>query len=308
MNQKKKTFIVYLYILSMILLVSCTPTTYEPLPPKDIMGIEREATHTIAEFKKEFGVKENILFDVSNVHSREDVIIKGIVTSSDAEGNIYKYITLQDEQKGGEAIKISIDAGSLSGQYPLGQRLTIKCNGLVIGNYAQSPQLGVNYYNERKGRIEPGRIPKILADALIQAYGLPDIKAVPIDTMTIAEIVTAGTKMYSRLVCIKNAHFTGNGADRGKPSPIRNEADKIYAPSTDGVGYPQSREIQDGTGSIFVSTSEYARFASKPLPTPTQKGTITAIVGWYNDKDDTPTDGKIYHQLTIRSIADVQLK
>lgn len=308
MKRNLKTYTPYLCSLVMLLLVSCTPTSYDPIPPEELMGVERAATYTIAELKKEFGVKENIHFGVNSVHSREDVIIKGIVTSTDVEGNIYKYITLQEEKKGGEAIKISIDAGSLSGQYPLGQRITVKCNDLALGNYAQSPQLGVKYYNERRGRVEPGRMPKATADAIIQAYGMPDPTAIPIDTMTIADIVAAGATMYSRLVCIKNAHFTGNGADYGKPSPISNKADRIYAPSTDGIGYPQSREIQDGTGSIFVSTSEYARFANTPLPASDQKGTITAIVGWYNDRDETQKEGKIYHQLTLRSLKDVQLK
>ena len=126
--------------------------------------------------------------------------------------------------------------------------------------------------------------------------------------MTIAEIRNAGASLVNKLVCIKNAFFTGNGADYNQPVPI-SASDMIFAPSTNGIGYPQSREIQDGTGSIFVSTSEYAKFASYKLPASSYRGNITAIVGWYNDK--SPADNpdklvtKIYHQLTLRSISDL---
>jgi len=65
-------------------------------------------------------------------------------------------------------------------------------------------------------------------------------------------------------------------------------------------------KIQDGSGaSVFVSTSEYAKFASKKLPSSTYKGNITAIVGWYNDKDAVVSSSKIYHQLTLRSLNDL---
>lgn len=101
---------------------------------------------------------------------------------------------------------------------------------------------------------------------------------------------------------IKNATFTGKGANYGKPATIT-DAEKIFAPPTNGVGYPQSREITDGTGSIFIATSEYARFANKKLPTGT--GDIVALVGWYNDKDENIDPTKIYHQLTIRSLSDL---
>jgi len=65
------------------------------------------------------------------------------------------------------------------------------------------------------------------------------------------------------------------------------------------------REIKDGTGSIFVATSEYSKFAKNRLPERSTVGNITAIVGWYNDKDVTLDNSKIYHQLTLRAINDL---
>jgi len=286
-----------------VIFTGCNQNKYDPIPVDKLMGVELKATSTIEKLKADF-LQSNSLFSADTIKSSDDVIIKGIVTSSDVEGNVYKYLVVQEEGAKAQAIKISIDAGSLSGIYPLGQRVAIKCNGLLLGNYAQSPQLGIYYYNTEKKRVEPGRMPKYLADKNIFAYGMPVPNAVVADTMTIAQIKAAGSPLFNKLVCIKNAFFTGKGAYSGKPTLIT-DAEMIFAPSTNGVGYPQSREIQDGTGSIFVSTSEYSNFAKKPIPASTMKGNITAIVGFYNDKDATLSSSKIYHQLTLRSLNDL---
>ncbi len=285
-----------------ILLQACYPN-FTDIPLVQVQGEERAVTYTIAEVISEFTTPTS-LFSVTQIKSNEDVVIKGIVTSEDNAGNIYKYIIVQEEGDNAQALRISIDAGSLSGIYPLGQRVTVKLNDLWIGNYAQSPQVGVYYANTTKTpvREEPGRIAKVISDQYIMPYGMPVPSAVVPKEMTIAEIRAAGPELYNRLVKIKDATFTGKGADFGKPATIP-ASEKIFAPSTGGIGYPQSREITDGTGSLFVSTSEYARFAEKKLPTGTCD--IVALVGWYNDRDVTQDPTKIYHQLTIRSLSDL---
>ena len=299
----KNKLIYSIMIAVTMLLGACNQTEFDAIPVGQLMGVKLDSTYTIAQLKSEF-LKSNSLFSADTIKSDKDVIIKGIVTSSDVEGNVYKYLVIQEEGNNAQAIKISIDAGSLSGIYPLGQRVAVKCNGMMIGNYAQSPQIGIYYYNTEKSRVEPGRMPKYLSDKNIFAYGLPVPQVIKADTMTIAQIKAAGPALYNKLVCIKNAFFTGRGAYSGKPTAIT-DAEMIFAPSTNGVGYPQSREIQDGTGSIFVSTSEYSKFANKPIPVSNLKGNITALVGFYNDKDATLSTSKIYHQLTLRSISDL---
>jgi len=303
MNMKYNK-IVAVYITLTALLTGCAQTEFDPISPDSLLGQKWESTYTIAQLKSEY-MKTAGLFSADLISSQTDIVINGIVTSSDNEGNVYKYIVVQEEGANAQAMKISIDAGSLSGIYPLGQRVSVRCNDLYIGKYAEGPQMGITYFNTEKSRTEPGRIPKLISDIHISAYGLPVPADVKPDTMTIAQIKAAGLTVANKLVCIKNAFFTGKGANYGLPSTI-SEAELIFAPSTNGIGYPQSREIQDGSGaSVFVSTSEYAKFASKKLPASTYKGNITAIVGWYNDKDATASSSKIYHQLTLRSIKDL---
>ncbi len=294
-----------LTIAMLAVLTACNQVDYEPIPVNTLLGEKIDSTYSIARFKNEF-LPATGLFSAVKIDTQFDVVINGIITSTDAEGNVYKYMTVQEEVPNGEALKISVDVSGLSGIYPLGQRVSVILNDLYIGKYAESPQVGVYYNNISRtpSRVEPGRMPKLFSDMHIIAYGMPDPAAIVADTMTIAQIKAAGPKVFNKLVCIKNAYFTGKGANFGAPSTIP-LVDQIFAPSTNGVGYPQSREIQDGTGSVFVSTSEYAKFATKRLPASSIKGNITAIIGWYNDRDTPPQSNRIYHQLTLRSLKDL---
>lgn len=323
----KKQNIIGIFALIIILFSACTKTDFDPITMDKLMGDSLIATTTIAQIQSKYMTMKDVYTDTLGKkaglftcdlipNDSAEAIINGVVTSSDVEGNIYKYIIVQERAPGGLAMKISIDAGSLSGIYPVGQKVSIRLNGSYIGRYAQSPQIGTHYINLEKFkadtlhktniyRIEPGRIPLPIARQMIHAYGLPDPGLIKADTLTIAQIKAAGMTVVNKLVCIKNAYFTGRGADYGAPSNLIKDADYIFAPSTNGVGYPQSREIQDGTGSIFVSTSEYSKFATYRLPDTSNRGNITSIVGWYNDKDVTISGSKIYYQLTIRGLSDL---
>ncbi|MEI6555900.1 MAG: DUF5689 domain-containing protein [Paludibacter sp.] len=246
------------------------------------------------------------LFSVDTIPSNKDITVSGIVISNDNEGNIYKNMEIYDV-KTKRALKISVDAGNLSALYPVGTLITLNCSGLAIGKYAQMLQLGIAFYNTTSGKtgFEIGRIPYTMFLTRVKAYKTKVIPSTLVDTMTIAQIRTSGPELHNRLVCIKNAYFTQAGADYGAPKPITIKGDSIFAPSTNGIGYPQSREIKDATGSVFIATSEYSKFAKIPLPSATMTGNITAIVGWYNDKDAVTSSSKIYHQLTLRSLGDL---
>ena len=347
---KMKKIYLMLTAVCLTLLTACNQTEFDAIPQDKLMGDSLVANYTIAQLIDSFmtnndkytdltrnGVNSG-LFTSDSINADGDVVIKGIITSSDIEGNIYKYIIVQEEGANGRAIKISIDAAGLSGLFPLGQRVWVRCNGLFLGKYAQSPQIGTLYYNPEKAttemvvsqktiqkngkdtlvndtayntvfRKEPGRISLPIALKAIHAYGLPDPSRVVADTLTIAQIRAGGAALINKLVCIKNAYFTGKGADYNLPKTLVNDDEYIFAPSTNGIGYPQSREIQDGTGSVFISTSEFSKFAKTKLPGSGHIGNITAIVGWYNDKKPAVSPAavttEIYHQLTLRGIGDL---
>ncbi len=295
----KTTFKITITTTLIFAFVACSQYNFEPESGL-AKGEKLSTTISVSELRSTYMISPEF-FTADRINSNKDLVINGIVTSTDIEGNVYKYIAVQEETPNGQAIRISIDASGISSIYPLGQRVSVKLNGLFIGKYGDSPQVGVYYLRPKDGRISPGSIPMPIARQHVIPYGEPEPKAVIADTMTISQILAAPREeMHYRLVCIKNVWFTGKGFDFGKPATIA-EKDKIFAPGTGGIGYPQSREIQDGTGSTVVATSEFAKFAQHPLPASTYKGNITVIASWYRDKATTAGN----YQLTLRTLGDL---
>lgn len=294
-------------VLAMLGLGFTACNTYEPVPEGSNVLTEAEADTlspmmSIADFKVTFD-KKDTLFSLNTIDTESPLYIRGRVVTTDESGNIYKYLVMQDTETG-DALKVSIDAGSLSGAIPMGQEIVINCKGLTLGRYAGQEQLGVESFNDEKLRVEPGRIPYTYFNERLQFVGNPDVEKIYIEEMTIADMnkrINDHT-LYGRLIRIKDVHFTGLGDGGEKLS----EAEKIFAPSTFNgtynVGYPQARQIADAQGNIaYVSTSEYARFADHAIPTSDKWGDVVAIVGYYKDKADA--EGEL--QLTIRTLEDL---
>ena len=126
----KKSFIAFAAIAA---LVSCTELKEEFQPvftaeyeePAPYRTSNLQANTTIAELaamyktEKPFEVKDNI-------------IISGIVSTTDQPGNFYKSFYIQDETGG---IEIKIGKNSLYNDYKPGQRVFVKCKGLTVGMY-----------------------------------------------------------------------------------------------------------------------------------------------------------------------------
>ena len=295
-------------VLAMLGLGFTACNTYEPVPEGSNVLTSAEADTllpmmSIADFKTTFD-KKDTLFSLNAIDTESPLYIRGRVVTTDESGNIYKYLVMQDT-KTGDALKVSIDAGSLSGAIPMGQEIVINCKGLTLGRYAGQEQLGVEAFNDEKLRVEPGRIPYPYFNERLQFVGNPDVSQISIEEMTIKEMNDRinDHSLYGRLIRIKNVHFTGLG-DEGEKLK---DADKIFAPSTFNgtynIGYPQARQIADANGNVaYVSTSEYARFAEMRIPGTDDWGDVVAIVGYYQDKADRA--GEL--QLTIRTLADLE--
>lgn len=287
-------------------------------------------TVTIKDLIENFDTKEG-LFTIDTIDSPNDIVVRGRIITDDRAGNVYKYFVIQSLEDDHTCLKVSVDAGSLSGMLPIGQVVAIRCNGLVLGRYAGAPQLGVRgYRNDNKIREEPGRIPYTLAMKHIQKIGNPDPSKIAIEEMTLKQITELDKYGYFKIVKIKNAYFTGyyyndqtqkheKLNDEVYPFPTDGQGvttalakyalNPTFAPATYdsskkyNIGFPRSREIADDSGnttSISISTSEYARFADRRLPVfgPDNRGDITAIVGWFRDDKGDPGSW----QLTIRSL------
>lgn len=273
------------------------------------------------------------LFSVQDITA--DIIIVGRIASTDVPGNIYKSIYIQDCENPDYGMKISVDAGSLGGQYPIGQKIAIKLQGLAIGKYARMPQIGVPYYNNGKDGLdnsekigwEVGRIPPQVFKEHVQLIGVPDKSKIVVKEMTVAQIKATAddykeiAKLSSRLVRINGIHFVPYTWNYNVLQTLSGSFDcandgdaNVFAPTTNGVGYPQSRCFtteQDTTtaeNSFAIGTSEYAKFACSPLPGDEYWGSVTGFVSYYYDNGKYAVNPNSVWTLVINGLESLSLK
>ena len=135
--------------------VSCYEV-YERVAPRKVYDDEAfeaqfpEAQRiTIAELKYAFGTISNTgvnsgwgntksMLIGEDIFEGKDIYIKGIVTSDDDEGNVYKSLFIQDETSGIE-LKLNNNVGL---RYKKGSWVYVRLNGLYLGNYRMMLSLG----------------------------------------------------------------------------------------------------------------------------------------------------------------------
>ena len=227
-----------------------------------VMTYDGQANMTIAELKALHTIGSEDSFD--SIPSW--AVICGTIISSDQEGNCYKYLTIQDKTGG---IQIKVDNSSLYPKYQIGQRIYVECKDLVIGDYRKNPQIGFWSNGSMAGIATSQESLYIFRDGLVGAEPTP---------LVLNSKSEATEEMINRLVLLKNCHFADPGETYSDPDA-----------ST-------SRDIVMSDNSVIVlRTSNYAKFASQPLPNGT--GDIVGILTVYNTT----------LQLTIRDLNDVRI-
>lgn len=313
----KTKYLILPLLVAVLSLVSCAQTDFEAMPLTELTDAERwtanysveDLIHDFSQGESEYPVRPNSgdqdLFRVNTIpKDGTPIIISGRVVSSDIEGNVYKSLFIQDVTSA-MGLKISINVSSSAAVFPVGQLIHIRCNGLVLGKYGDLFQLGTLYYNNHsdipKRGYEPGRIPYPILKNHIQLDGLPDKSKLVITDMTISEIKSSDMSVHSKLVRIKDANFTGYGEINFNRALLKENEKFFGRPKPSVTGVPISREIEDATGTINIATSEYAKFATSPLPDPSVKGDIVLLVGWY--RDNARYAGS--WQMTLNSLSDL---
>lgn len=276
------------------------------------------------------------LFSIDTIPASEKpVYIRGRVTTDDYAGNFYKTLCIQQVFVNGsdttqQALRLSVDAGSIGGLYQLGQEILIRVDGLAIGRYANQPQLCLPSYNnnihankaEEKVGWASGRIPIAIFKARTQCIGMPDQSKLYYETLKITDYNTIldledVRSLDAKLVRIKNVHFTGQYYDNGTPTkcttgdPETDQNANVFAPTTNNLNFPQARVFYDENNNhSAVSSSEYAKYAHFYLPAENYWGDVVGILGFYYD------NGLKYTQyppaaddwaISIRSVDDLRL-
>ena len=351
---KKSVFNISALLFSMgcMLLAACTPDEPTKLYISEIEAdamIEAGQCLTIEEFKATYMTEEGnycmpdlyrerskagnyYLFSIDTIPvSDTPIYIRGRVTTDDYAGNFYKTLCIQQMVNGKQqAIRLSVDAGSIGGLYQLGQEILIRVDGLAIGRYANQPQLCLPSYNnniyankaEQKVGWAAGRIPFAIFKARTQCIGTPDKSKLYYDTLKITDYnhitgLVEAREWDAKLVCIQDVHFTGQYDNNGTPTncttgdPETDENANVFAPTTENMNYPQSRVIKDAQDKwTLVSTSEYAKYAHFYLPANNYWGDVVGILGFYYDNglnyNRYPPEASDW-SISIRSVDDLKL-
>ncbi len=184
----------------------------------DAPGIEipvatKEANTTIAELKATFWQDATNYSDTVRTKENGDhYIIKGRVTSSDEDGNVFKFITIQDETG---SMSFSVNSYNLYLSYRRGQEIVVDATGMYIGKYAGLQQFGTPSYYENGSTWQVGFMSPELFRGHIELNGIPEIEK--LDTITVnsfSEFDTSAEglrKWQSQLVRINNVHFQDGG-------------------------------------------------------------------------------------------------
>lgn len=161
------------------------PAVYEP--------VELSANTTIAELKAMYAANGNKPLKIE-----KDIIIKGQVTTSDKDGNLYKSFYIQDETAG---IEIKMGKNGLYNEYKIGQWVYIDCNGSTIGNYRGMINLG---YEDPTGEYETGYYESQL---FIDAHVFRGAIDEPIKPVVISDVADLKTENLGKLVTLKGLKY-----------------------------------------------------------------------------------------------------
>ncbi len=218
---------------------------------------------TIKELKARYDLNA---FDRKPTSIGENLTIYGIVTANDKSGNFYKQLMIQDSTG---AIAVNINRTGLYGDFPVGRKVYIKCQGLSLGDYGKFIQLG--YGLDANGNL--GDIPSILMDDFIVQASFPHVvepKVVTVsDVDTVENSTSDNVDLVGMLIQFERVQF------------ISSELGNTYAESPNsGSGTNRTlKSCDDAT--ILLRTSNYSQFQSAVLPQ--GSGKLTGIYSRFND-------------------------
>jgi len=131
-NKIKKT----LLLSALLFTFSCVQDGDFDIPNTAITEPTIEVTSSISKIKtalqQEFNTTNKLIYTFP-IHENTPTYIEGYVISSDATGNFYKKLILQDASENPTAgIEILLNKPSLSSSYDIGRKLYIKLDGLSV--------------------------------------------------------------------------------------------------------------------------------------------------------------------------------
>jgi hypothetical protein len=206
----------------------------------------------------------------------DDWVVAGVVVANDRTDNFYKTIVIQDSTAG---ISIRLDGSALHLTYPEGLQVFVRLKGCWLGDYGGLLQLGAGV--DRSDSVYPRLLPipvPLFQQVLVP--GLPNQWVKPREV----DIRQLNDSFQNCLVTIPQVELIPS--DTGKTWEDANNQTAVNHVIT-----------SCNSGSMYVRTSGFAKFAS--AKTPRGNGKITGIYtvfGWekqliLRDTSDVAMDG-----------------
>ncbi len=249
------------------------------LPPIPEPKATMEANTTIAELKAAYWQDAaNYYETVGKNADGSDIIVKGRVISSDATGNIFKSLVIQDATG---ALAFSINQSGLNNNYRVGQELVVNLTELGIGKYAALQQVGG--YGEYNGTPQVSFMDYTLFQSHTELNGFPqpeykyitpdqarpegEMYCLEADMGNLPSTPEGQRQWQSQLVVFRNVHFERGG--------------ELTFGSSDTSTSATNRTLLDANGnSLLVRNSNYSSFRSQVMPAGT--GDVMGILSYFN--------------------------
>ena len=206
---------ILIFTVAFLSLVSCQSLKEEFQPvftgeydkPAVNKPVTMAATHTIDELAAMYETGKPWTID-------KNIVISGIVSTTDRYGNFYKSFYIQDETGG---MEIKLGKNGLYNDYLPGQRIYVDCNGLELGMYGYKDNSGngmvqIGFNNGGDDTYETSYIESsILIDTHVfkgEIEGEVEPVVVDADDLPGANDTQATNQYIGKLVTIKNLYYT----------------------------------------------------------------------------------------------------
>ena len=203
----------------------------------------------------------------------QPLFIEGVVVANDEHDNIYKSIYIQDNSGG---LVVQLDGLSLYQTYPIGSKIKINAQQLLLTDYRRMVQL-VGAVDTSSGSLVTSGIPSPLFSKFIKLVSEHNI----INPVVVA-YKNLGDSLQGRLIQLNAVEFSA--ADTAQ----------TYADKKNKLGISRSLKFCTG-GTIYLRTGGYADFAG--IKTPTGNGIVIGVYSVFNTEK----------QLILRDTSDILL-
>ncbi len=193
-----------------------------------------------------------------------DYRITGYVIGSDYYDNFYKTLVIDDGTAG---IEIRLDMEEIFKRFWIHSRVTVRCNGLWLGSYGGTLQLGAEPFGDYQTQALSGV--EIAEHLAVDKEHYGEVMA---HTLTFPEL---SQRHVSTFVAFENVRFAeaDSGLCWAETEPLPDGSDPPSA---------TNRLLVDSSGNtLAVRTSRHATFARFPLPKTT--GRIEGVLGFFNN-------------------------